>query len=200
MALADDIRDIRADDGKTYHAVSSSVIFADVLTVMLKDSPVAVAVSFAAVFLLVLIDFRSIRNSLVAMIPLICGIAIMLGVMGAAGVHLNFFNMIVLPIILGMGVDCGVHVFHRFQEEGYGNIPKVLTTTGGSIVITTLTTIAGFSGVIFAHHGGLSSMGIAAVIGLCSILVINLFFFPSVLAVLWHSGDDGKPSAESKTT
>ncbi len=185
MALADDIRDIPADNGKTYHAVSSSVIFADVLTVMLADSPKAIALSFFAIVILLLIDFRNIRNSLISMIPLAAGICLMMGIMGIFRVRLNFFNMIVLPVMLGIGIDCGLHFFHRFQEEGYSNLSKVMTTTGGSIVMTTLTTAAGFSGMVLAHHRGLSSIGIAAIIGLMSILSINLLFFPSILSSIW---------------
>jgi predicted RND superfamily exporter protein len=185
MSLAEDIRDIPADNGETYHAVSSSVIFADVLTVMLDDAPKAIALSFIAVFVLLMIDFRNIRYSLVSMIPLMAGIILMTGIMGAVGLDLNFFNMIVLPVMLGIGIDAGVHVFHRFQEEGYNNLPRVMTTTGGSIVMTTLTTAAGFSGMVFAHHKGLSSIGIAAIIGLMSILAINLLFFPAILSTIW---------------
>lgn len=198
MRLADDIREIRADDGKAYHAVSSSVIFADVLTVMLRDSPKAVALSFVAVFLLLMLDFRRARFTLVAMVPLLCGIALMLGIMSATGMDFNFFNMIVLPIILGMGIDCGVHMFHRFQEEGYQNLPRVMATTGGSIVMTTLTTVAGFSGMIFAHHKGLRSIGMAASVGLISILIVNLLFFPAILTKLWPGAGIGKGAQTAK--
>jgi len=200
MILAEDIRDIPADNGKTYHAVSSSVIFADVLTVMLDDAPWAIALSFIAVFALLMIDFRNIKYSLVSMIPLAAGIVLMTGIMGLVGLDLNFFNMIVLPVMLGIGIDAGVHVFHRFQEEGYQNLQRVLTTTGGSIVMTTLTTAAGFSGMVFAHHRGLSSIGLAAIIGLMSILAINLLFFPSILSTIWNGRPAGQdPDSAEKT-
>jgi len=189
MDLAEDIRDIDSSEGRTFHAISSSVIFADVLTVMLADSPKAIALSFMAVFALLLIDFRSFKFALVSMVPLVCGICIMLGLMGVTGIGLNFFNMIVLPIILGIGIDAGVHFFHRFQEEGYRNLPKVISTTGGSIVMTTLTTAAGFSGMAFAHHKGLQSIGLGAIVGLMSILLINLLFFPAVLERIWPQAD-----------
>ena len=110
--------------------------------------------------------------------------------MAAFRVDLNFFNMIVLPVILGIGIDNGVHFFHRFQEEGYKNVGKVLTTTGGAIVMTTLTTAAGFAGMCFAHHGGLSSIGIAADIGKLSCLVTTLFFFPAILRKLFPGNPD----------
>jgi uncharacterized protein len=185
MALADDIRNIPGDDGNTYHAISSSVIFADVLSVMLKDSKKAIALSFLMVFVLLLIDFRSFKYTLITMVPLLSGISLMLGVMALTGIDLNFFNMIVLPVVLGIGIDDGVHFFHRFQEEGYKNVDRVLMTTGGAIVMTTLTTVAGFAGMCFAHHGGLSSIGIAADIGLITCLITTLIFFPAVLRTIW---------------
>jgi hypothetical protein len=198
MLLADDIRDIPGGDGRTYHAVSSSVIFADVLSVMLADSPKAIALSFLAVFILLMIDFRNLKYSLVSMMPLAAGICLMMGIMGVVDYDLNFFNMIVLPVMLGIGIDAGVHVFHRFQEEGYGNLSKVMTTTGGSVVMTTLTTAAGFFGMVFAHHKGLSSIGVSAIIGLLSILAINLFFFPALLATLWKRPQGGPHSQTTR--
>lgn len=185
IALADEIRDIESENGKTYHAISSSVIFAEVLSVMLKDSKTAVGLSFLMVFFLLLIDFRSFKNTVITMIPLLSGIALMLGTMAIAGMDLNFFNMIVLPVILGIGIDNGVHFFHRFKEEGYKNVGAILTTTGGAIVMTTLTTAAGFAGMCFAHHGGLSSIGISADIGMLACLVTTLFFFPAILRKIW---------------
>lgn len=185
IALAEEIRDIPAENGKTYHAASSSIVFADVLTVMLKDSPKAIAISFAAVLLLLIIDFKNIKHVAVTMLPLVSGVILMLGIMSAVGMDLNFFNMIVLPVMLGIGIDNGVHFFHRYQEEGYQNLRKVMTTTGGSIVMTTLTTAAGFAGMTLAHHGGLASIGIAANIGMMTCLITTMFFFPAVLARIW---------------
>jgi len=185
MSLADDIRDIPAKNGKTYHAISSSVIFADVLTVMLKDSKKAVALSFLMVFFLLLIDFRSFKNTIVTMLPLLSGICLMVGTMVVCRMDLNFFNMIVLPVILGIGIDNGVHFFHRFREEGYRNIEGVMTTTGGAIVMTTLTTAAGFAGMCFAHHRGLASVGISADIGMMTCLLTTLLFFPAILRKIW---------------
>ncbi len=187
MSLANEIREIKGSNGGKYHAISSSVIFADVLSVMLKDSWKAVLVTFVAVFILLLIDFKKISYAFLTMVPLIGGIVLMFGGMAVMGMHLNFFNMIVLPILLGMGIDSGVHFFHRFQEEGYSNIEKVMTTTGGAIVMTTLTTAAGFAGMCFAHHGGLSSIGITADMGMLGCLLITLFFFPLLLKKIWKA-------------
>ncbi|MFH1654135.1 MAG: MMPL family transporter [Pseudomonadota bacterium] len=189
MQFADQIRNIPTEKG-TFHAVSSSVIFADVLSVMLSDSARAIFLSFIAVLLLLLIDFKSIKKMILTALPLTIGFIMMLGIMVISQQKLNFFNMIVLPAVLGMGVDGGVHFFHRFEEEGYKNLSKVVHYTGGAIVLTTVTTMAGFAGMIAASHLGLRSIGIAANIGMFSCLIGSVIIFPAVLSLIYGKKED----------
>lgn len=197
IALAQDVRNFDAADGNTYHAVSSSIIFADSLVALLSDSSVAIGGAFLVVAFLLLIDFRSLKDVGIALAPLFLSILMMLGIMGLFSVHLNFFNMVVLPIIFGIGVDNGVHFYHRFQEEGYKNIPRVMTTTGGASVMMALTNIAGFAGMVFADHKGLASIGVAAIIGMLAELVVTTFFFPALLKKIFPHDDHGTSASLS---
>jgi len=184
IKLADDIRDIPAPSGHVYHAISSSIIFANVLSLMIKDSSKAIAMSFIIVFILLFFDFKSFKTAAITMIPLIGGVCVMLGTMTILGMSFNFFNMIVLPVIFGIGIDNSVHFFHRYQEENYDDMEKVLSTTGGAIIMTTLTTAAGFFGMCFAHHKGLFSIGTSASIGMLACLMATIIFFPALLKIL----------------
>src|SRR5262249_41297660 len=60
------------------------------------------------------VDFRSLRHTLIALTPLAMGVVVLLGIMGLFGVPLNPANMIAFPLILGVGVDNGVHVLHDY--------------------------------------------------------------------------------------
>jgi len=186
MQLAEEITDIHAVSGNTYHAISSSIIFADVLRVMLNDSTMAILLSLIAVFLLIWLDLRNIKYTLLTLMPVLSGVVLMIGVMSLLNIDFNFFNMVVMPVVIGIGIDGGVHFFHRFQEKKYDHIGDIMTSTGGSIMMTTLTTMAGFSGMIFAHHHGLASVGITANIGLVACLIATVVIFPALLRYMWH--------------
>ena len=137
--------------------------------------------TFFVVFLVVFLDFRSIKAALFVLAPLAIGVLWMGAVMFLFGMKLNFFNIVVLPSVIGIGVDNGVHIYHRYSEEGKGSLYYVLKTTGLAITMTTLTTIVGYSGLILANHPGLNSIGDLAVIGISLTFVAAMLVLPSLL-------------------
>ena len=183
MRFADEVRTITVD-GKVYHATSINLIFADVLSTMLRDSKRAIPLTVLAVLLVLWLDFRSWWRVGVVASPLVMGIGLMFGTMCAFGMRLNFYNMIVLPVVLGLGVDYGVHFYHRYLEEGFGSVAQAMRHTGSAIFVTATTTMLGFLGLALANHAGLSSLGTLAVIGIAACLVASVIFFPAFLRFL----------------
>jgi len=88
--------------------------------------------------------------------------------------------MIIIPTIIGIGIDNGVHIYHRYKQEGPGSLRKVLRHTGSAIGISSLTTMVGFSGLIFAFHPGLNAIGELALIGISLTLLAALVILPAV--------------------
>ncbi len=184
MAFADDSEEIRTASGKTFYSSSSSIIFADMLRLMLRDSKWAIGVTLVVVFLIVVIDFRGLREALLVVLPLVCGAVWMCGTMYLTDMKLNFYNMVALPTIIGMGIDNGVHLYHRYREEGTRSIPLVLKSTGGAMLVSMLTTMVGFFGLTMATHPGLNSIGKLALIGLLTCFVAAVVVLPALLQVL----------------
>jgi uncharacterized protein len=181
IRFRDDIGEITTASGKVFHAGSSNLIVADMLTMIAREGPLAVALSVAVVFLIILANFRSLRAALFVLTPLLVGVVWMGGAMELFGMQLNFFNVVVFPSLIGIGVDNGIHIHHRYLEEGPGSLPFVLKRTGMAIVLTTSTTIIGYSGLVMAHHPGLQSIGELAVIGLVATLLSAFFVLPALL-------------------
>ena len=180
MAFADEVGTIEAG-GKTYHAGSTSIVAAEMLRLMLAESPLMVGLTFTLIAALMLIVFRSVKWAALALLPLAVGVLWMLGLMVLTGISLTFYNLVVLPAVLGIGNDCGVHLVHRYREEGPGSLPRVLRSTGEHITMGALTTMIGFGGLLFSFHPGLRSIGLLAVIGIGTTLLAALVFLPAVM-------------------
>ncbi|NOZ09955.1 MAG: MMPL family transporter [Gammaproteobacteria bacterium] len=189
-AFSDDIRELTVN-GKTYYPATDALVFVDMRELMRNDATIAVfAVSFV-ILLVLLISLRSLRKVLIVMFPIISGTIMMLGIMGIFDIRLSIFNMVVLPAILGIGVDNAIHIFHRYEEEGSRSLRHVIRTTGWAVAITTLTTLFGFAGMLSAGNPGLRSLGILACIGLGTCLLNSLTTLPALLQ--WMENRGGGP-------
>jgi hopanoid biosynthesis associated RND transporter like protein HpnN len=141
----------------------------------------AAVYAIAAILVLLCLDFRRLADALCAMLPVAVGYTGAFGLMGLLGVTLNFANIIVLPIIFGIGVNAGVQVVHRWRQEPMG-LPKGLSgATGRGITLTMMTTMIGFGCLLIAEHRGIKSLGFVMVIGLGVTLLACYTILPAVL-------------------
>lgn len=183
LAFEKEIGRIKTPLGE-FQASSDAIIFAEVLKTMFRDSKKVLVISVLSVFFFVLLDFRSLRKSLLVMFSILAGVFWVFGVMYLSGTKLNLYNMVMIPAVMGMSIDNSIHVFHRYEELGRGSLSKVLSTTGISAMLASFTNAAGFFGLVFCTHGGLKSMGIVASIGLGTCLITTLLYLPMILQFL----------------
>lgn len=181
IAFKDDVGEVTLDGGETFYAASTSIIGAEMLDLMRSESPWMIGATLFMVFILMLLSFRSIKWTLIAMLPLIVGLLWLFGIMLLTGMMFNLYNLVVLPAILGIGEDNGVHITSRYLEDDTKNMGEVLSSTGQHITIGSLTTMLGFSGLLFTNHPGLQSLGTMAVIGIGMTLVTALTFLPALI-------------------
>ena len=132
----------------------------------------------------IIYERKSIRTAAIVVSPVVGGIILMLGAMYLVDLKLNFYNMVVLPSIIGMGIDNGVHLYHRYLEEGRDSLKYVMRTTGAAVFMASITTMVGFSGMVIATHQGLNSMGDVAIIGILACLAMSVVGMPVLLSFL----------------
>ncbi len=184
MQFARDIADIQLADGTIHHAGSTSLVAADMLRLMIEESPLMVTLVFTFIIGIMFYYFRNWKWALLALTPLIAGLTLMITIMTLMGHKLNFFNLVVLPSMLGIGNDDGVHLTHRYEELGKGSIMEVMRTTGEQCFITSITTMIGFLGLLFSFHPGLRSIGELALIGMITLLYTAFLLLPALKQVL----------------
>ncbi|MFB0516837.1 MAG: MMPL family transporter, partial [Candidatus Neomarinimicrobiota bacterium] len=143
-----------------------------------KDGKLAIQLAIVVIFLLLLLDFRSVKKALLAIVPLVLGVILMIGTMELAGLMITFMNIMAIPMIIGIGVDDGVHIVHRYQIEGNGAHRVVFSSTGRAILLTSLTTMLGFGSLGFARMRSLGSLGIALFIGVGACFVATVLIIP----------------------
>lgn len=179
-AFYDDVHIVRAL-GKKFYALSDSIVFAEVLITLFRDSKVAITLASIVIVILIVLHFRDVKRTSFVLLGLFTGIMWMLGIMALFDLRLNFYNMIVIPSMIGMGEDNSVHIVHRFDEVGRKSIINVLKTSGGAALMASLTTMFGFAGMCFTNHPGLNSIGWMAIIGMGTCLIASLGVLPLLL-------------------
>ncbi|MBI4585296.1 MAG: MMPL family transporter [Planctomycetes bacterium] len=138
--------------------------------------------SLVAVFLLIWIDFRSLLFTLLAMVPILLGMLWLLELMPVFNLAFNLANFFAIPIIIGCGVDGGVHIIHRFREDRSAAIAT--RSTGTAVALSFLTTITGFGMMLPAHHRGVASLGGLMVLGCFTCLVFSVVVLPAILRLV----------------
>jgi hypothetical protein len=134
------------------------------------------------ILVFVYLDFRSLLYTFLAVLPLGLGMWQTFGFLGLLNIPLNPANMIVLPLLLGIGVDNGVHLVHdyRRQDGPY----RMSASIGSSVMLTSLTTMIGFGSLMIASHKGLQSLGRVLTIGVSCCLFTSLVILPALLVWL----------------
>lgn len=142
----------------------------------------AAVYSLLAIAVVVALDFGSLWHTILALVPLTLGAVQMLGLLGLLGIPLNPANMIVLPLILGIGIDDGVHIVHDFRRQR-GRY-RLSASTATAVLITSLTTMVGFGSLMISPHRGLQSVGRVLAIGVTCCLITTLVLLPALLTAL----------------
>lgn len=149
----------------------------------------AAGLTAVLIFLIVLAQLRSLRDTVLALIPTALGWLWMLGLMAVIGLNFNVANIVALPLVIGIGTAFGVHLMHRAQESakvhgGKARLDDLVRSTGGAVVLSAMTTIASFAALMLSEYGGMKLFGLAMVLGITACLLASLIVLPALLAVL----------------
>jgi predicted RND superfamily exporter protein len=141
----------------------------------------ALVSALVAIALLLWLLWRRVTEMMLVLIPLLLGAALTCATMVGFGMAFNFANVIVIPLLLGIGVDSAIHLVHRANLGGAGEAGLLGTTTARAIFYSAGTTAASFGALGFSAHRGIASLGILLVIGLVYTLVCTLIVLPALI-------------------
>lgn len=146
--------------------------------IMVRAFLISGVLAFIVIFSLALMDFHSIRAAVMAAMPLALGGLWLVSIMGIFKIPFNLANFFAIPIIIGVGVDSGVHIIHRLKQER--ELPALGRATGTSVTLTAVTNAIGFGMMMIASHRGIASLGKIMAIGTICCAVAALLVMPPV--------------------
>jgi predicted RND superfamily exporter protein len=165
------------------HATGLPVVYQEASATVVRSFQLALLYAFAMVTLLLVLFLRNFKDTLLVLVPILFSATVTAGMTVWLGLPLNFANIIALPLLVGVGVDSGIHMVHRMRTEPPGRGQLIQTSTSRAVLASGLTTIASFGNLAFSPHLGMSSMGQLLTIGMAVTLVATLVVLPALMRV-----------------
>jgi hopanoid biosynthesis associated RND transporter like protein HpnN len=153
---------------------------ARVIVAALQQAFASALVLIAAVVWLI---WRNLRDLVLVMVPLTLAGLLTGAISVLVGLPINFADVIVLPLLLGIGVDSGIHMVHRYRSATDPKTDLLATSTSRAVLWSALTTIASFGSLAFASHRGMASLGQLLTLGIALTLIANLMVLPALIAL-----------------
>ena len=171
------------------HATGSAVALLFWGRAVVESFRDALGLAVLSVATLLWVLWRRLSDMALVLLPLLLAAALTTATAVVLGIDFNFANVLVLPLLLGVGVDSGVHLVHRHRvahgHEMDGPAPEVEllgTSTAQAVLFSALTTMGSFGSLALSTHPGLASLGRLLLIGVSYTLLCNLVVLPALIA------------------
>jgi predicted RND superfamily exporter protein len=162
-------------------------LIVDMQDTVLKNLIESFSIAFGVIGVILFLLLRSLKNTLISMIPNILPIVVILGFMGWAGIKLDVATIMIASIALGIAVDDTIHFLFRFKREQsasveYGQpICSTLSSSGKAIIFTSLVTFCGFFVLCFSDFRPMIYFGLLTGITIVAALIGDLIVLPASL-------------------
>jgi predicted RND superfamily exporter protein len=173
---------LRASDGQEFVAASTQLIAASVLEQLMSDTQFLTIVPFGMLFLIVLLLYRNVGYTLLALSPLVVTFMVLLAINSFWTIPLHVYNVVILPIVIGVSIDNGIHLVHSIRAHGQKFARPFVQQTYPVLVSCSFTTVLGFVGLLFVNHPGLVDMGGLAIGAITISVLVTL-----AVAFWWNS-------------
>jgi len=170
-------------------ASGSSVVILEAGNTVVGAFWKAGAISVTLILVILIVVLKRFVNAVLVFVPLVLAALLTVAASTAFGLPFNFANVIVLPLLFGLGVAGGIHLVVREREKGGGAFD---TSTPRAILFSALTTIGSFGSIALSSHPGTSSMGLLLTISISLSLACTLVVLPALMNV-WPAAKTGKP-------
>ncbi|MGA9980939.1 MAG: MMPL family transporter, partial [Candidatus Sulfotelmatobacter sp.] len=148
---------------------------------VLHDSSRALVWTAAGILLVVYLCFRNLRVSLIVLIPIVFGVVTTFGLLLLVRHRFSFMSITAIPLIIGIGIDNGIHLVRRYLENERNEILVIAKASGAALIQSNLTTIVGFGALMTSSFAPLVEMGLVTALGVALALAGGLLLIPAVI-------------------
>jgi uncharacterized protein len=167
-----------------YDLTGANLLTGELKNLIISNVTSALWLAGIGIVIVLIVYYRSLKLFLLSLLPLLLGFAGLSGVMVGFGLKFNLLNVMVLPMIVGIGIDDGVHLVNTYRRCHPPELSEALAKTGRAVVLTSLTTLVGFGSIALSHYPGLRSMGYVAVIGIAACLLSSIVVMPAIFSIM----------------
>lgn len=165
-------------------ATGSPILFLEASDAVVSAFEQAFLYAFIAIAVLLWLSMDEKVDVLLVLAPLLLAAVLTAAATVVLGIPFNFANIIALPLLLGMGVDNGIHMVHRYRTDPPKDGVLLHTSTATAIGLSALTNASGFGNLAISPHSGTASMGVILTVGIVLTLLCTMIILPSLLNLL----------------
>lgn len=158
------------------------VITYELINIVIKDAVRISLLTLLFIFIILMVTYRNMVISMINITIIVSSLYIMFGIMPILSITLTITSVAALPLIIGIGIDGVIHITHRIRTSG--KTLDSLVHTGKAVIISTLTTIVGFSSLMFSNHPALIGLGQITTMGLAINMMLTLMMLPVLLKMM----------------
>lgn len=173
--------------GEHYSLTGVNLLTGDLKELIIKNLKSSLWLAGLSIFVILFIYYRSLKLLALSTLPLMIALGMLAGTMVILRFDFNFLNVIVLPMIVGIGIDDGVHLTNTYRRLNDADMLQQMSRTGRAVVLTSLTTLVGFGSISLSHYPGLKSMGYVAIIGISGCLFASVIVLPTIFYIIRNS-------------
>ena len=174
-------RFIAAARGVVAKVTGPPVVYQEASSTVVRAFELALLYAFSMVTAMIFVVLRRWRETLLVVVPIALSKLVTAAVAVAIGMPFNYANIIALPLLVGFGVDNGIHVVHRMRTDTAEQLFD--TSTMRAVLASGLTIVASFGNLAFSSHVGTASMGVMLTVGLSVSMAFTLIALPAWLRV-----------------
>jgi uncharacterized protein len=155
----------------------------DLQSQILQDGRRAMLLTTAGIIVIVFFIFRDVRITLLVLAPIVFAIVVTFGVLFLVGHRFSFMAITALPLIVGIGIDNGIHLVQRYLQNNL-SIIEIAKASGPALIQSSLTTLIGFGALLVSTFQPMAEMGLVTTIGVALALAAALWMVPAIVLVL----------------
>ena len=164
--------------------------------IVIKAFMTAIGLSVVSIFIVLMLTLHNLVDSILVFIPLAMTALLTLAVSVLIDLPLNMANVVVIPLIFGLGVDNGIHIVKRFHQCADVN-ELVHCSTPKAVFLSNLTTLGTFCALSFSTHQGIYSIGVLLTVALTALMFLTLVSLPALLVTFSPPRDSTRADVKS---